>query len=77
MNRRMLLVAGAGLSGFIIAARRSLAAPPSASSWLNRNLEEIRVHHPHLQAEDIRAALRFASDHLASEEIVLASGERL
>lgn len=35
---------------------------------------EILSHHPHLTVEDIRAAAAFAADHLASEEIVLASG---
>jgi uncharacterized protein (DUF433 family) len=38
--------------------------------------EQIRVHHPHLTIEDIRAAAAFAADHLASEEIVSASGEK-
>jgi uncharacterized protein (DUF433 family) len=36
--------------------------------------QEILAHHPHLTAEDIRAAAAFAADHLANEEIVLASG---
>jgi uncharacterized protein (DUF433 family) len=35
---------------------------------------EIMTHHPHLTVEDIRAAAAFAADHLANEEIVLASG---
>ena len=35
---------------------------------------EIIAHHPHLTVEDIRAAAAFAADHLANEEIVLASG---
>ncbi len=39
--------------------------------------EQIRTHHPHLTAEDIRAAAGFAADHLANEEIVVASGESL
>jgi uncharacterized protein (DUF433 family) len=39
--------------------------------------EQILTHHPHLKAEDIRAAVAFAADHLANEEIVLASGETL
>ncbi len=38
---------------------------------------EILTHHPQLSAEDIRAAAAFAADHLASEEIVLASGGKL
>ena len=36
--------------------------------------EQIREHHPQLTVEDIRAAAAFAADHLANEEIVLASG---
>jgi len=39
--------------------------------------EQILAHHPHLAVEDIRAAAAFAADHLASEEIVVASGETL
>jgi len=35
---------------------------------------QILEHHPHLTVEDIRAAAAFAADHLAAEEIVLASG---
>jgi uncharacterized protein (DUF433 family) len=35
---------------------------------------EIIAHHPHLTPEDIRAAAAFAAEHLAGEEIVLASG---
>ena len=35
---------------------------------------EILAHHLHLTVEDIRAAAAFAADHLANEEIVLASG---
>src|SRR5262249_49758304 len=36
--------------------------------------EQILAHHPHLSVDDIRAAAAFAADHLANEEIVLASG---
>jgi uncharacterized protein (DUF433 family) len=36
--------------------------------------QQIIEHHPHLTAEDIRAAAEFAASHLAGEEIVLASG---
>ncbi len=36
--------------------------------------EQIVAHHPHLTVDDIRAAAAFAANHLASEEIVLASG---
>lgn len=39
--------------------------------------EEIIAHHPHLTVDDIRAAAAFAADHLANEEIVLASGNVL
>jgi uncharacterized protein (DUF433 family) len=35
---------------------------------------EILAHHPHLTVDDIRAAAAFAADHLANEDIVLASG---
>jgi uncharacterized protein (DUF433 family) len=34
---------------------------------------QILAHHPQLQVEDIRAATAFAADHLANEEIVVAS----
>jgi uncharacterized protein (DUF433 family) len=39
--------------------------------------EQILSHHPHLTVEDIRAAAAFAADHLANEQIVVASGETL
>jgi uncharacterized protein (DUF433 family) len=39
--------------------------------------EQILAHHPHLTPADIRAAAAFAADHLANEEIVVASGEAL
>ena len=39
--------------------------------------EQILAHHPHLSIEDIRAGAAFAADHLANEEIVIASGEAL
>jgi uncharacterized protein (DUF433 family) len=39
--------------------------------------EEILAHHPQLTVKDIRAAAAFAADHLANEEIVVASGESL
>jgi uncharacterized protein (DUF433 family) len=35
--------------------------------------QEILSHHPHLTVEDIHAAAAFAADHLAAEEIELAS----
>ena len=36
--------------------------------------QQILEHHPQLTVEDIRAAAAFAANHLANEEIVLASG---
>jgi uncharacterized protein (DUF433 family) len=39
--------------------------------------QQILEHHPHLTVADIRAAAAFAADHLANEEIVVASGETL
>jgi uncharacterized protein (DUF433 family) len=39
--------------------------------------QQIIEHHPHLTVEDIHAAAAFAADHLAAEEIVLASGSTL
>ncbi len=35
---------------------------------------QILEHHPHLTVDDVRAAAAFAANHLANEEIVLASG---
>ena len=39
--------------------------------------EQILTHHPQLTVADIRAAAAFAADHLANEDIVVASGETL
>jgi len=39
--------------------------------------EQIIEHHPHLTVDEIRAAATFAADHLANEEIVVASDETL
>lgn len=36
--------------------------------------EQILEHHPHLTVDDIHAAAAFAADQLASEDIVLATG---
>ena len=36
--------------------------------------QQILTHHPHLTVEDIRAAAAFAADHIANEEIVVATG---
>lgn len=35
---------------------------------------EIVVDHPHLTPEDVYAAVAFAADHLAQEEIIFAGG---
>jgi uncharacterized protein (DUF433 family) len=40
-------------------------------------VEQIIADHPHLIPEDIYAAAAFAADHLAQEEIIFASGQRL
>ncbi len=37
--------------------------------------EQIIKHHPQLTVENIRAAAAFAADHLAGEEIVVASDD--
>jgi uncharacterized protein (DUF433 family) len=36
--------------------------------------QEILAHHPQLTVDDLRAAAAYAAEHLAGEEIVLASG---
>ena len=36
--------------------------------------QEILAHHPQLMVDDIRAAAAYAAEHLAGEDIVLASG---
>jgi uncharacterized protein (DUF433 family) len=38
--------------------------------------QQILTHHPHLTVEDIRAAAAFAADHIANEEIVVATGDK-
>jgi len=40
-------------------------------------IQEIIEDHPHLETEDIYAAVDFAADYLAQEEILLANGQRL
>lgn len=40
-------------------------------------LEEILTDHPHLELEDLYAAVGFAADYLAQEDMILAGGERL
>jgi uncharacterized protein (DUF433 family) len=37
--------------------------------------DQILAHHPQLSVADIRAATAYAADHLATEEIVVASGD--
>ncbi len=39
--------------------------------------EEIIADHPHLTHKDIYAAIAYAADHLAEEEIYFADGQRL
>lgn len=43
---------------------------------LGQGLTEAQIiaHHPHLTADDIHAAAAFAADHLANEEVIIASG---
>jgi uncharacterized protein (DUF433 family) len=36
------------------------------------SVEAIREHHPHLTTEDIRAAVEFAADYLADEQVEFA-----
>ena len=40
-------------------------------------VDQIIVDHPHLTPEDVYAAVAFAADHLAQEEIIFASGQHL
>lgn len=39
--------------------------------------DEILMSHPHLKVEDIYAAVAFAADYMAQEEIIFADGARL
>ncbi len=39
--------------------------------------EDILTDHPHLTEEDIYAAVGFAADYMAHEDIILTHGERL
>ncbi len=39
-----------------------------------KSFDEILVAHPHLTIEDVYAAVAFAADYLAQEEIVFADG---
>ena len=41
------------------------------------SVNDIILDHPHLKAEDIYAAIAFAADYLAQEEIVFADGQKL
>lgn len=38
---------------------------------------QILADHPHLTPDDVYAAAAFAADHLAQEDIIFASGQRL
>jgi uncharacterized protein (DUF433 family) len=40
-------------------------------------IADITADHPHLTPDDIYAAVAFAADYLAQEEIVFADGQRL
>lgn len=40
-------------------------------------IDEILADHPHLSPDDIYATVAFATDYLAEEEVIFASGERL
>lgn len=40
-------------------------------------ISEIVTDHPHLVADDIYAAMAFAADYLAFEDMVLVDGQRL
>ena len=40
-------------------------------------IDEILADHPHLSPDDIYAAVAFAADYLAEEEVIFASGEQL
>jgi uncharacterized protein (DUF433 family) len=40
-------------------------------------VDNILADHPHLTADDVYAAIAFAADYMAREEIVFADGQRL
>lgn len=40
-------------------------------------IDEILADHPHLSPDDIYAAVAFAADYLAEEEVIFANGEQL
>lgn len=42
-----------------------------------RSVEKILADHPHLTVDDIYAAVGFAADYMAQEDIILADGEPL
>jgi uncharacterized protein (DUF433 family) len=42
-----------------------------------KTIDEIIAAHPHLTVEDVYAAVAFAADYLAQEEIIFADGQRL
>ncbi len=41
------------------------------------SIKEIMADHPHLVPDDIYAAVAFAADYMAQEDMVLADGQRL
>jgi len=40
-------------------------------------VDEILADHPHLLPDDVYAAVTFAADYMAQEEMILANGQRL
>lgn len=40
-------------------------------------VKEILTDHPHLLPDDVYAAVAFAADYMAHEEMILANGQRL
>ena len=41
------------------------------------SVSDILKDHPHLAPDDVYAAVAFAADYMAQEQIVFANGERL
>lgn len=40
-------------------------------------VDDILADHPHLLPDDVYAAVTFAADYMAQEEMILANGQRL
>ena len=43
---------------------------------INDRIEDILADHPHLLPDEVYAAVTFAADDMAQEEMILASGQR-